>query len=50
LSTKIQQLFANTVWKMDSQNARLKIKHTVLLNVAIKTLFTPSSHKVSLVI
>jgi len=26
---------------MGSQNARLKIKHPVLLNVAIKTMFTP---------
>jgi len=38
------------VWEMGSQNARLKNKKPELLNVAIKTLFTPLSHKVSLVI
>jgi len=38
------------VWEMGSQNERIKNKHPVLLNVAIKTLFTPSSHKVLLVI
>jgi len=39
LSIKVHQLFANTVWKMNSQNARIKNKHPVFLNVAIKTLF-----------
>ena len=30
---KVHKLFANTVWKLESQNARLKNKHPVLLNV-----------------
>jgi len=47
---KFLQLFANTVWKLDSQNARLETKHPVLVNVAIKNLFTPSSQKVCIVI
>jgi len=44
----VHQLFANTVWKLESQNARLKNKHPVLFNVAIINLFSPSSQKISI--
>jgi hypothetical protein len=36
--------------KLESQNPTLKNKHPVLINVAIKILFTPSSQKVCFVI
>ena len=36
--------------EIGKSNARLKSKHPVLLKFAIKTLFTPSSHKVCFVI
>jgi len=47
---KVLQLFANTAWKFESQNARLEIKHPVLFNFAIKFFFNPSSQKVCFVV